>query len=137
MLSCGESATRDGWVWGAGGLERRGSSGRRTCHGPHGVELELEIGAGEESSEHVEIEDLLEERFVVRHGVHDLDGELAKGVDALLGEIDVRNVGHLELGQCSRLPVDLVRDGLGRGLARRIVELDAEVLVLAAGIVRC
>jgi len=54
---------------------------------------------------------------------------------AHLAQVDVGDVRHLERRDLLGLREDLVRDLLGRGLPRLVVELDAKVVVGAAGVV--
>ena len=105
----------------------------RTGDGVHGVELHLEILALEERLDEVKVEHLLGEGHVVLDGVDDLHLEVAEFGDARLGQVDVGDVRHVELGHSLSETVNLVGDLLGGGLARGVVELDSPVLLGTAG----
>ena len=110
--------------------------GVRTGDGVHGVELHLEVGAGDERLDEVEVEHLPGELEVVRDGVDHLNLKVAELGDASLGEVHVGDVRHLERVHGLGEAVNLVGDLLGRGLAGGVVELDPPVLLGAAGVVR-
>lgn len=74
---------------------------------------------------------LLQRREVVVADADHLHLKVAKRVAPRLAQVHVRDVDHLELGDALGHFVHLVRDLLGGGLARLVVELDAPVAVFA------
>ena len=104
--------------------------------GAHGVETQSEAG-GEEGADTVEIDEIAHHRDIVGDGVDDLhhhagEGRRVPSVSIDGGGLLDDGVGGDGLGRLE----DGVGDRLGGGAAVRDVELQAEVLVGAAGIVR-
>lgn len=94
------------------------------------VEENLEVGVLlEESLDEVKVEDVLEHLDVVLGRVDDLNLEVAVGLGADRGKVDIGNVGNLVLGEGLGGLVDLVGDALGSGGTVSKVVLDTKVLL--------
>ena len=122
-LGCAETAFQD----------RRGiGPGDRV----HGVEAHGE-SAGEHRRDGVEVEEILHQRGIGGDRVDDLDHHVAQMRLALGRKVDPGLVGDAVEVDLLRAGVDFLGHALGRGAAVGAVVLEPEVLVRAAGVVRC
>ena len=101
----------------------------------HGVVAHIEHTRGEQCTDTVEIEQLLHQGGVVRHGVDDID--LHRREESLPGfrQRNIRCLYNAVVANNARVMVDLVGDLLRRRPAIGGVELDAEIAVGPAWIV--
>mmetsp|Transcript_17958 Transcript_17958/g.38575 ORF Transcript_17958/g.38575 Transcript_17958/m.38575 type:complete len:228 (-) Transcript_17958:206-889(-) len=101
----------------------------------HGVKDNTEVLASHILLQHGEVKHLLEGGQVVIHGVHDLNLEVTKLGGADLGQVYIWQISKLQGGNLHGLPIDLVSDPLRRRLTSTVVELNAKIIVRAAGVV--
>mmetsp|Transcript_123046 Transcript_123046/g.262549 ORF Transcript_123046/g.262549 Transcript_123046/m.262549 type:complete len:494 (-) Transcript_123046:162-1643(-) len=119
-------------------LSAKDALGIGTLHTVHGVVYEAEVLPSDQLLDRFHVENLAEEAHVVIGAIEDIYTDLALDqVGLCLADVDGREaLADLILLDLLRVGEDLLRDLLGRRATVLAIELDPEVLVDAAGVVR-